>query len=156
AISEWVELGQLYPPAREALIAVRDRKAATIREGNGSPNLFADVAAINHRLGQDADTIALFTFIHRSDPRLAADCYSDAEEGLAANGEYAVCIGYIPDPLARFERIREFRRRMLTHGAELADQGFARDSGELADRGFARDVRTLIDILVGVGQLEQA
>jgi hypothetical protein len=51
ALAEWFELGQKYPPARQALLAARDEAAAAIERGEGSFSLFHDVASINRLLG---------------------------------------------------------------------------------------------------------
>src|SRR5262245_61557891 len=50
ALSDWVELGEAYPPARQALAAVRDRAAEAVRAGDRARELFHDVAAINRCL----------------------------------------------------------------------------------------------------------
>src|ERR1041385_2734476 len=47
ALADWVALGQLYPPARQALVDIRDRKTAALAAGAGSASLFHNVSAIN-------------------------------------------------------------------------------------------------------------
>src|SRR5262249_941860 len=49
-LSAWVALADLYPPAREALIAVRDRNAAAILAGDVSFARFQELAAIGNYL----------------------------------------------------------------------------------------------------------
>src|SRR4051794_19367514 len=55
ALSDWVRLGEQSPPARRALVDIRDRTAAQARAGDWSPKPyhepFHDVVAINHYLG---------------------------------------------------------------------------------------------------------
>jgi hypothetical protein len=46
-LGEWVELGEKYPPARDALLSVRDESNAAFENGQGSFQLFLDVSAIN-------------------------------------------------------------------------------------------------------------
>src|SRR5947209_19742990 len=65
ALADWLELGNRYPPVRQALIAVRDRKARAIADGAGSIELFHDVSAINYALGEDPQTVARFGPHHR-------------------------------------------------------------------------------------------
>jgi hypothetical protein len=52
AISEWVDLGDVYPPALTALKGVRDAKIESLMNGTFDARLFHDVAAINRALGQ--------------------------------------------------------------------------------------------------------
>lgn len=155
ALSSWVELGKLYPPAREALVAIRDRDAQTLRAGTWSPNLFSDVAAINDHLGERGETAALFVALHRSNPELARQCYTWAEESLAAAREYEVCATYIPDPMARFAEIRRYYRFRLLDSDQLG----ADHSGlmlEMAERNFAEETGRLVAILAGVGRAADA
>ena len=49
AIAEWVDLGEVYPPARRALESVRDAKAESLRQGTYDASLFHDVASINQQ-----------------------------------------------------------------------------------------------------------
>src|SRR5262245_62591983 len=45
ALGYWVELGEEYPKAREALVAIRDRGDQALRAGDRSFELFHEVAA---------------------------------------------------------------------------------------------------------------
>jgi hypothetical protein len=47
AIFEWVDLGELYPPARRALESVRDTKTESLIQGTYDASVFHDVAAIS-------------------------------------------------------------------------------------------------------------
>src|SRR5690349_14255954 len=46
ALGDWKELADVYPPARQALDATREREAQQILDTGKSWELFADVAAI--------------------------------------------------------------------------------------------------------------
>src|SRR5687768_379355 len=45
ALSSWQDLGKKYPPASKALEETRDKKAAVLKEGKGSKEIFHDVMA---------------------------------------------------------------------------------------------------------------
>ena len=151
ALAYWIELGEQYPQARQALVAIRDKTNTAIREGNGSFELFHDVSAINGYLKEAPKTVELFKILHERLPDLAKRCYPAVEEELAAQGDYKLCSGYIPDPFARFDRIKRNR--------ELALQLFKDHPPELkhhADKQFAEKTCSLIEILVGAGRQPEA
>jgi hypothetical protein len=70
AISEWVDLGEVYPPARSALESVRDAKAELLAQGTYDVNLFHDVASAARfpkSLGQRRPTVDLSALgLHRT------------------------------------------------------------------------------------------
>src|SRR5262249_5109242 len=133
ALSGWVELGAVYPPARQALLSVRDRATRAIAQGEGSFALFHEVAAINRRLGDEAETVRLFGLLHQRHPELARQCYHVAEEALVQAGEYAICSSYVPDPAARLEEIRQLRQTTL----EIAQENPRLGSPEARLREYA-------------------
>lgn len=157
ALFEWVGLGEKYPPARQALLAVLSRTVAAIENGEGSFTSFHDVAAINRALGDDPATVRLFQWIHHRQPELAGKCYHVAERVLTEAGEYATCICYVPDPAQRLEEICQSRRMTL----EIAEENPALGSPEArlkeyADMKFAEETQRLIAILEGVGRTGEA
>lgn len=162
ALSDWVQLGGVYPPARAALVETRNRAAAALRGGDWSHEWFHDVASINQQLGAEGETADLFLDLHRRDPVGAAPFYTDAEPGLVAQGLYAVCAEHLPDPMARFEGFRAFRRELLSdipHVPSLTDEQrleHERIFREVMERGFADDVGRLLSILIAVGRSDEA
>jgi hypothetical protein len=157
ALSEWFELGQKYPPARRALLSTRDEAAAAVERGEGTFQLFHDAAAINRALGADAKTVRLFKEAHHRDPELAERCYHAAEPVLAAHGEYATCVHFIPDLEKRLDAIRQLHRMTL----ELAEESptLSRPEAGLKEYAairLAQETGRLIEILEGVGRTQDA
>jgi hypothetical protein len=155
ALASWLELGEKYPPALAALISIRDAKTKAITDGNGSPLLFHDLVAINDCLKESSRTVELFKTIHGTFPELARQCYLLAESYLVADREYAICASYIPDPLVKFEEIRQLFQVQL----EIAEENPSlRDAGikDYAEAKFVSDVCLLVEILVGVGRKQEA
>jgi hypothetical protein len=151
ALGYWAELGEVYPKARAALAAVRDRDEQALRAGARSFDRFHDVTAINEHLKERPKTVELFKALRAADPEFAADCYPVAEPDLAAQGEYRLCAAYIPDPLARLSRIEERREMELQFAAEDGPE-----FREFADRAFAEETCRVIAILVGAGRKPEA
>ena len=156
ALREWVDLGEIYPPARETLLAVRDDAAHAIEIGNGSHQLFMDVAAINKYL-QDSDrTILLFKSMHSCDRELAKRCYAVAEELLVERCEYAICISYLPILEQRLEAIRQSYEMTLEIAADFALRFPQSRLNRHANEKLDKETNRLIAILEGVGQFEDA
>jgi hypothetical protein len=152
ALGDWLRLGERYPPARDALVAVRDRTAAAMTAGNWTARGFQDVAAINHQLGEEAETGALFLNLRQADPALAVLIARDAEEGLIARREYAVLGEYLADPVGHFNW---FAARLM-----LASARHARSDPEAA-RAWAQGpagerLALLVEVLERAGRTADA
>ena len=125
ALPDWVELGQRYPKAKQALYEIRDNDIREFVEGRGRQDLFSELAEINAALGEKESSYALFLGIEQADPPLARECYLFLESALVERGEYELCARYLDNPLARFEIVR--------HSFEMS-QAIARDLAELSQR----------------------
>jgi hypothetical protein len=159
ALSDWVALGKQYPPARDALIAMRDEKARAIESGAGSASwtLFNDVRAINGYLDEHPRTVALFLELDERNPEAARQCYSAAEEALVAAGEYEVCAQYLGDPVERFEAIRALREMQLEIASENPLLGSPQSGLRLhAETHFVKHTRRVLAILEGAGRTTEA
>ena len=98
ALSDWVELGQRYPKAKQALLDIRDSNVREFVEGRGDTKLFSELAGINTALGEQDSTYALFIGLEQSDAALARECYRLLEPALVERGEYEVCARYLGNP----------------------------------------------------------
>jgi hypothetical protein len=168
ALSDWIELGRRYPKARQALVEIRDGATRELVEGRGSARLFGDVTAINGHWGQEDATCALFKFVADHDPALAKQCYRVAEPLLVKNGEYALCLGYIPDYQAKFEGLRKdweqgrkWEEKISgTHAkAAWVSPSTGLGSPELPkfyDNNFVQEACRLIEVLVATGHTADA
>lgn len=98
AISEWAEMGDVYPPARIALERVRDAKTSALINRTLDANLFHDVAAINRALGQAERTRDLFKSIAAEDRDVAEKCFRVALEVLVDTKDYGLALSFLTDP----------------------------------------------------------
>jgi tetratricopeptide (TPR) repeat protein len=157
ALSEWVELGEGYPPARDALLAEREESRQAIQDGEGTVSLFHEVAAMNRCLREEAQTLQLFKLMHQRHPDLARECYELAEQLLVESGDYEICNRYLSDLEKRLEAIRSLHRMTLDIAAENSVLG----SPEAGLKHHARTrlseaTSRLIAILEGVGRMDEA
>lgn len=98
ALGAWADLGKVYPPARAALEAVRDRDTAVLLAGKGDRKLFIDAEAIYEALGEEHRTHGLFVELERIDPELARSCAGVALPAIIAARDYALAERLLPDP----------------------------------------------------------
>jgi hypothetical protein len=167
ALSDWVELGQRYPKAKQALLDIRDSDTREFAEGRGNPKLFGELADINAALGEKDHTYALFLGIEQSDAPLAQECYYFMEPALVERGEYEVCARYLGNPQTRFDSAR----RTFEMGQGLAQQLSPMNGGtrpylparnasdtiaKAATDSFVRSVSQLLEILVATGRQGEA
>ena len=151
-ITDWDELGQHYPKAKEALVEIRDRDTQKLIEGSGNSDLFSEVDAINSLLDQDDATYILFKSLDMKNPALAQPCYFYAENLLVQKGEYQLCWKYMGRPQFRFSLIqdewesdRDAQKRAASTRETIALQ-------MEANNRFVGQTCRLIEILVGTGQ----
>ncbi len=97
AISEWVELGRVYPKALQKLTSIRDEKARKILAGQGSADLFSDVSAINSYFKETEKTVQLFMEIIKSNSELANLCYIMAKDDLIKHKQFKTCNSFLKD-----------------------------------------------------------
>ena len=107
ALSYWKALGEVYQPAKQAMLDTRDRKTRQLREGKGNAALFQDVAALNHTLGDDDATVPLFREIDKADAALAAQCWYFARDLLFSQKQYDLAKKFIPSPLKDYDHVKK-------------------------------------------------
>lgn len=179
ALSYWVELGRRYPKAQQALLEIRDRDTQEFADGHGNFDLFMEVSSINHYLGDEDATYALFNSLRQQDKPLAQQCYELVQGLLVQRNEYDLCLSYLGDPQAAFERIRQSWEQMKTWEDRQAAtrqqrveklEAMARTNAlfangpvpflpelpKFADKQFVDKTRQLVEILVGAGRKAEA
>ena len=70
-LSDWLELGEAYPPALDKLVSIRDQlrdQVLAVDQIRIRSDDFADLAAINHILRQDVETLRTYDLIKKRDP----------------------------------------------------------------------------------------
>src|SRR5262245_14248826 len=150
ALSNWKELADKYPKAKQALIDIRDRDTKSLREGRGKLQQFHDVASINETLKDDRATVELFRALHERHPKLAKECYQIAEEKFVAQREYSLCLSYIGDPMVKFDEARRYREEIIQDRPNFPPGQWH------AEKEFVRRTSRLVEILAGAGRRKDA
>lgn len=154
ALGYWTELGKVYPPARQALEAQRDKHLAALLDGSGGKAAFHDIASINDHLGCLDQTYQVFLALLARDPDTAQACSRRAMEAIIAAGDVALAARYLPDPE------RSVRAASNYLNWEVANRGRRRFTAAPRIKTFidiyAEDVKQVLTVLEGCGRHEEA
>jgi hypothetical protein len=116
ALYEWLDLGRVYPPARQALEEVRAQTAQALLRGDGDDSLFHELVAIDEALAQGHATYAVYVALLEHQPELAARCMPLALPVIVAAGDYPLADRVRQDPRTRVQEAIElmhFERRWI-------------------------------------------
>jgi hypothetical protein len=154
ALAYWIELGEAYPRAIEALKEIRNSKTQVLLDGGGDRNLFHDVEAINESLQEESSTHDLFKILVAVSPDLAQNCASLALPALVKCRDFHVAYKYIGDPS---DKIIEWSKTLNEDVADL-DLHPQPDVPALDayEHMFVERVNLLIAVLAGVGRVAEA
>lgn len=97
-------MGEVYPPAREALERMTDAKTESLTQGTYDVRLFHDVASINRAFGRFERTRDLFKTIAESDRSVAEKLFRIALDSLVETKEFALARSFMPDPQKQIEQ----------------------------------------------------
>jgi hypothetical protein len=154
ALGDWAELSQVYPPALEKLIVIRDTAKEKLFNGNDREESFHEFASINQCLGDERLTAEMFLWLEIQDADLTRKCYPSAESALIRAGEYQLCGKYM-DPHEAFQQ----RLHIFEHQKRLPDNPLYQklrtarpDLGPLVEKAtkdsFTNSIATIVALLV--------
>jgi hypothetical protein len=150
AILEWVDLGALYPPAREALERVRDSKTESLMKGTYDVKLFHDVASINRAFGQLERTSFLFKTISDADRGAAEKLFRIALDSLVDTKEFSLARSFMPDPQKQIEQFaRPFKFSFQSAPSVSAEFP---DPQEVFVRIYVKNVSKILQVFLEVGE----
>jgi hypothetical protein len=151
-LNAWAKLAEEHLPARQALVALRDRDTERLLAGAGSESadddaiLFNDIRAINDKLGDAQHTYQLF---QRLPAPLAQECASSALPAMMACGDFTLAHTYLPHPDAH---LGDYAAEVNAHVATLNLLDDAGMSELLATvYNYMTEVRLILELLDGYG-----
>jgi len=154
ALSYWKALGDIYPPAKQALIETRDRKTHQIKKSDGNAALFHDVASLNKTLGEESKTIELFEYLDKENPTLAKQCWNVAKDDVISAKRFDLVRKYLGNPVREFTRVKA----MYDQNTTLYDNpqiGGAHFKAYCEDH-FVEESLRLIEVAVALGDQRAA
>jgi len=155
ALAEWISLGDLYPPARVALIERGREFARRLLAGEASSDVFQEVRAINRALEQDEETLSLFRQLHREKPEVALKCFRIARDVLIQQGDDDLLFYYRPDPLTLWKELTRSHERHLD-AIKRFGAGEKSEPVRNAKEAFEKAVLQLLDYSVRAGEPKAA
>jgi hypothetical protein len=147
ALSDWRNLGSVYPPALAAMEQTRDRKTALLEEGKGDRELFHDVLALNDTLGESGRSLELFRKLDRDQPELARSCWNIVKMEAARAKAYDILEKYFGDPMAAFAAIKGDYEKKVAAGENVYGT---------SDYEFSKKTEKLIRFLLAMEDIENA
>ena len=154
ALGYWNDLGEVYPPALEALKAVKQRGETALLDGEGTRALFHDVASINREMGCTRETYELFRTLNTRHPKLAKKCAALAVGAMVEACDFKLASEHLPHPeeylLSLSDRLNEDLGRTGVPPAT------AKRRREAYVHNYCDDVRLVLRILKGLGNSEAA
>ena len=153
AMSAWVELSQVYPPALEALKELSEKTEKLVKEGGKCcRDAFHDYVSINRTLNREDKIVDLFKWLDSNNPIAAKRTYDLAQPALVVQREYILCGKYI-NPQEDYMKLTE----MYETNIEMSnDPQFGASMKSFADDSFVNGVTTLVGILAVSGRSDEA
>lgn len=146
ALSHWLELGEVYPPALVKMKQVRDDVEKRIRDKDQVRVKFADFhefVAFNRTLREEQRTVDTFMWLDETNHEDAKRVFHVADPALIKLKEYKLCGKFI-DSDDDIKRIGENYER----GLKLAIDRFGDQHREFAEKKFLNASTTLVALLV--------
>jgi hypothetical protein len=152
-LSAWAKLAEEHLPARQALVALRDRLTQRLlaNDADGDPVLFNDIRAINDKLGDLQNTYHLFK---RLPAELARQSANSALPSLMACGDFALARSYLPQPE---KHLAAYAAEVNAHVAGLqllTNEGMSELLSTVYN--YMTEVRLILDLLAGCGDTAAA
>lgn len=157
ALMYWKQLGDVYPPAQAALKKTRDDKTTLFYQGQGSPNLFQDVVALNRTLGENGRTVELFRKLDQEQKELASKCWVFAKDVVFQAGALNLAGKYSGDPVREFVKVKEtfLRQKTIYEGKNLEAQIKAQMKA-YNENEFVEETLRLIELAITQGDAKAA
>ncbi|MCK5305811.1 MAG: hypothetical protein KAJ66_01615 [Candidatus Omnitrophica bacterium] len=154
ALGYWKDLGDVYPPAKKALIETRDRKAHQIEMGEGNSSLFHDVSSLNETLEEGSKTIELFEYLDKENPKLAKQCWNIAKDEVIDAKRFDLARKYMGNLVREFTRVKA----AYDHDTTLYnDPKIGRmDFKAYSEDHFVEESLRLIEVAVALGDTTAA
>ena len=125
-LPDWSDLARIYPPAKKAMIEIRDRGISEFIEATERTplifGLFTTVSQLNNALGETNATYQMCQNLQRHNPAQFDRCFDLMESIFMEHGDYQLCLKNIGDPQANFESLHtslESSRKDLPRWQEL-------------------------------------
>ncbi len=150
-LAAWARLAEEYLPARQALVAERDRLSAQLLAAPADAVTFNDISVINDKLGDLQNTYRLFQQLPDA---LAQQVAHTALPALMVCGDYALARRYLPDPERHLAEAAAHLNEQKSHLNVLTHDGMAELLADVFN--YITEVALVLDLLTGCGDTAAA
>lgn len=153
ALSDWVKLGKVYPPAREKLIVIRDAIEKRAQNGEDVGEVFQELSKINEYLGDYKNTVECFKALEKNHPDSASSALLFAKKSILKTKEYQIYAKYIKGT----SDFLEFKETYEMSKPASIQSGKATNSHtEFVEKTFRHETATVVAVLANVGRKQEA
>ncbi len=157
ALENWKKLGDIYPPALEAMKKIRDKKTELFGEGKGTNILFVDVVELNYHLGNDSKTVELFRQLEQNQPEMAKECWVNAKDAVIKVKAKDLIRKYIGNPLLAWSNVKEwYEKDKSRYEEKTGDEQFIKQFKANNEDHFVRETLLLIDAALALDDKKTA
>ena len=154
AQGDWLELGEVYPPALQKMKQVRDETEKRIRNEELVRVRFSDFqdfAALNRTLREHDRTLGVFQWLDEKDPEDAARLFRVPRKSLIKRKAHELYGKYV-QPQEEMERIQESYQQTF----DFDDWKYGDIFFKHAEKKLLNDVGTLVALLVKIDRVPEA
>lgn len=162
-VGSLAELSEVYPPAKESMLKLRDTAEWLLLEGmeqirpySPAPpppfEFFQRVAAFNHAMNAPENTVAVFKELDEANPKLAKRLHMVAKEEFILLSEYDLFMKYL-DPNREADQIIMFYESALDY---FTDDEQGQRMAAYSRFSFSKSACTLVAVLVQTGNPDLA
>jgi hypothetical protein len=153
-LADWVALAEVYPKARHALEAIRDRKSQLLLFRLLGWDAFHEVVSINEYLGCHGQTYSLFKALAALDAKFAERCADIALPAILQARDYELAERVLGDPSQRVRFCSEMLNRTIRRGdhSKYPDAPYLETQIDF----YAKQIKQIKAVLEGRGRLNEA
>jgi hypothetical protein len=132
AMSDWVNLGEQFPPAKEKLLGIRDQQEKALMTGKGGFTEYTEVSAIDRVFKQQDKTYQMLGKLFEKSPEVAKKCFFGAADMLIERKDYPLFLELADAPMNWLRRNTDIlqlwqqqdnKRALDSHLTSIAKQG---------------------------------
>lgn len=158
ALGEWLEFGEIYPPALEEMERFRDAAEKRIRDPDQirvRSDDFSEFAALNRTLREEEKTVEVFRWLDETEPRDAKRIFSHAKRPLVQQKAYDLYGKYI-DPERDANFLKDVYALDHKRDTERFSESTQRMIQESHESMFRNNAATLVAVLVQIDREAEA
>jgi hypothetical protein len=154
ALMYWRELGEVFPPAADAMRRIRDESLSAIKSGESTGQTYLDAVAFNRELEDHLLNVELLETLERANRPRAEKLFPFVFDSLVSAEAWRTARRFIPEPEAMAAEFLFDLNQILHEYPDSSEPIPLRRKGGVF--GFSRILGMLLQVLVGNDEREVA